>query len=61
MVQQYSANEPKILRHDFYHSLLAAYNIEEVAAQLQSAGLIRLHLHEVSDRHWVAVGHLRGR
>ncbi len=61
MVQQYSANEPEILRHDFYHSLLAAYNIEEVAAQLQSAGLIRLHLHEVSDRHWVAVGHLRGR
>jgi ubiquinone/menaquinone biosynthesis C-methylase UbiE len=61
MVQQYSADEPDILRHDFYHSLLAAYNIEEVDAQLQAAGLIRLQLHEVSDRHWVAVGHLRGR
>ncbi|MDD2816596.1 MAG: class I SAM-dependent methyltransferase [Thiotrichaceae bacterium] len=61
MVQQYSGNEPEILRHDFYHSLLAAYNIEEVEAQLQAAGLIRLHLHEVSDRHWVVVGHLRGR
>lgn len=61
MVQQYSGNEPEILRRDFYHSLRAAYSIEEVEAQLQAAGLIRLHLHEVSDRHWIAVGHLRGR
>lgn len=61
MVQQYAADEPEILRQDFYHSLHAAYRIEEVAAQLQSAGFIRINLHEVSDRHWVAAGRLRGK
>src|SRR3569832_2842370 len=39
LVEQYAANEPAILRHDFLHSLLAAYRLDEVATQMRDAAL----------------------
>jgi len=50
--------ELKILQHDFFNSLLAAYTVTEIEAQLQAIGLYYLEIYEVSDRHWVAVGRL---
>ncbi|MEW6648289.1 MAG: class I SAM-dependent methyltransferase [Pseudomonadota bacterium] len=57
MVEQYAAAEPDVLRHDFFHSLLAAYTPEEVAAQLAAAGLA-LAVTVVSDRHFTVSGYL---
>jgi ubiquinone/menaquinone biosynthesis C-methylase UbiE len=55
LVETYAGDEPAILREDFYRSLLAAYTVEEVAAQLQVAGLA-LALRVVSDRHFIVHG-----
>ena len=55
MVQDYAANEPEILQRDFYHSLLAAFSIEEISAQLAQAGL-DLHIEQISDRHVFITG-----
>lgn len=49
-VERYAANEPEILRRDFYRSLLAAFSLEEIEAQLETAGL-NCHVERVSDRH----------
>ncbi len=57
LVEEYAANEPTVLRHDFYHSLLAAYTIEEVVRQLALANLLELDVAQVSDRHWIATGY----
>jgi ubiquinone/menaquinone biosynthesis C-methylase UbiE len=58
LVDQYAANEPHILRHDFFHSLLAAYRPDEVAAQLDAAGLTNLAVKEISDRHLLVFGRM---
>ena len=50
---RYSRDEPEVLRRDFYNSLLAAYRPEEVREQLDRAGLKRLRVEAVSDRHWL--------
>lgn len=61
MVDEYAAGEPPVLRHDFFHSLLAAYRPDEVRAQLAAAGLGgALQVEAVSDRHLVAWGRLSG-
>jgi SAM-dependent methyltransferase len=53
LVDQYSRDEPEVLRRDFYNSLLAAYRPDEVRQQLKQAGLAHLLLEVVSDRHWL--------
>ena len=58
LVDEYAAGEPDVLRHDFYHSLLAAYRWEEVAAQLADAGLSGLSVSVPSDRHLIVSGRL---
>lgn len=58
LVDEYAANEPPILRHDFFHSLLAAYLPGEVEDQLRMAGLESLKVKEVSDRHLLVCGKL---
>ncbi len=58
VVDQYAANEPAILRRDFYHSLLAAFTEDEVAAQLAELNLSRLLIDVPDDRHWVVGGRL---
>ena len=58
LVQHYAASEPDVLRHDFYHSLSAAYRPGEVRGQLAAAHLERFALEVVSDRHWIVWGRL---
>ncbi|MGJ0516455.1 MAG: methyltransferase [Methylomicrobium sp.] len=50
LVEAYAANEPDILQRDFYHSLLAAFTLEEIQNQLQKADLA-LNIEQISDRH----------
>jgi SAM-dependent methyltransferase len=59
LMDEYAANEPDILRHDFFHSLLAAYRADEVAEQLRAAGLDSLSVRQISDRHLLIYGRLR--
>lgn len=59
MVDAHAAAAPAVLREDFYNSLRAAWTIEEVRAQLASAGLSDLCLSRPSERHWMASGFLR--
>jgi SAM-dependent methyltransferase len=56
LVDEYAANEPEVLRHDFFHSLLAAYRSDEVADQLRAAGLDGLTVRQISDRHLLIYG-----
>ena len=59
IVESVSGNEPEILKRDFYHSLLAAFTVDEIQDQLDSASL-PLHLAKVSDRHFLVHGLLSG-
>jgi ubiquinone/menaquinone biosynthesis C-methylase UbiE len=58
LVEEYAADEPPVLRHDFFHSLLAAYRPGEVEAQLRLAGLASLTVEAVSDRHLLIYGRM---
>ena len=49
----YVRNEPEILQRDFYNSLLAAFEIEEVKEQLSEASLNHLEVEQISDRHLI--------
>lgn len=55
----YAAGEPDVLRHDFHHSLLAAFEPDEIRAQLRAAGLAHLQVDVPSDRHVVIWGTAR--
>jgi ubiquinone/menaquinone biosynthesis C-methylase UbiE len=55
LVEEYAADEPPVLRHDFYHSLLAAYTPQEVEQQISSLAL-PFKVRVVSDRHLVVSG-----
>jgi SAM-dependent methyltransferase len=50
LVELHSGGESDILQRDFYHSLLAAFSLEEIKDQLNLAGL-NLNLEQISDRH----------
>jgi ubiquinone/menaquinone biosynthesis C-methylase UbiE len=56
LVQTYAADEPEILQHDFFHSLLAAFSVNEVQQQLQQAQLDYLETDIISDRHFIIYG-----
>jgi len=56
LVDRYAAGAPDILRRDFYHSLLAAFTEDEIAAQLAQMNLTRLLIDVIDDRHWVVGG-----
>jgi ubiquinone/menaquinone biosynthesis C-methylase UbiE len=56
LVAMYADGEPDVLRRDFYHSLCAAFEPREVAAQLAAAGLGELAVKVISDRHLVVHG-----
>ena len=57
LVRVYAGDEPGILKRDFYNSLLAAYTIDEVREQLGEAGLGKLKVEQVSDRHFIVSGY----
>ncbi len=61
LVARYAAGEPEVLRRDFHASLLAAYRVDEISAQLAGVGLGHLTVEMVSDRHWIAHGSVAGR
>lgn len=50
LVSQYAADEPEILRKDFYNFLLAAFRPDEIEVQLKQIGL-DFCCEKVSDRH----------
>jgi len=56
IVDQYAANEPDILRRDFYNSLHAAFTEDEISSQLAHMNLTRLLIDVPDDRHWVVGG-----
>jgi ubiquinone/menaquinone biosynthesis C-methylase UbiE len=56
LVEAYAANETEILRQDFYHSLCAAYTIDEVQQQLHQCGMDYCQPRQVSDRHLIIYG-----
>jgi ubiquinone/menaquinone biosynthesis C-methylase UbiE len=56
LVATYAADEPDLLRRDFERSLRAAYRPDEIAAQLERAGLAHLAVEVVSDRHVIVHG-----
>jgi len=58
IVEKYTGNEAEILKADFYNSLLAAFNPEEVNQQLREAGLANMQIKIVSDRHMLIHGWL---
>lgn len=55
LVDLYAANEPAVLKQDFYNSLCAAFSIEEVQEQIIDAGLL-FNIQKVSDRHMMIYG-----
>lgn len=57
LVERYASQAPPLLKQDFTHSLTAAYTLKEVEAQLAVAGL-HLSVEAISDRHFLAWGHL---
>lgn len=57
-VQRYAEKEPPILQEDFFNSLLAAYTVSEVRAQIATVGLNGFTVRQVFDRHWAAHGTL---
>ncbi|MBT8055802.1 MAG: class I SAM-dependent methyltransferase [Gammaproteobacteria bacterium] len=58
LVDHYAADEPPVLRDDFYNSLLAAYTLDEVRDQLEKSGLAALSAGMCSDRHWFVQGRI---
>jgi cyclopropane fatty-acyl-phospholipid synthase-like methyltransferase len=58
IVDKYAADEPAILRRDFYNSLLASFAEDDVAAQLAEMNLTRLLIDVPDDRHWIVGGRL---
>jgi trans-aconitate methyltransferase len=50
MVEKHAGNEADILQRDFYHSLLAAFRMEEITEQLLTADL-PFTVEKISDRH----------
>ena len=56
IVETYSANEPEVLKTDFYNSLLAAFTPAEIEAQLASAGLSHFTVQRLDDRHVIVSG-----
>ncbi len=55
MVETYVANEPEVLRTDFYNSLRAAFSLKEIATQLAQAEL-NFNIVQISDRHVFITG-----
>jgi trans-aconitate methyltransferase len=50
IVNEFASNEPEILKHDFYYSLLAAFTLDEIKLQLSKARL-NLAVQPIADRH----------
>ncbi|MEI6078300.1 MAG: class I SAM-dependent methyltransferase [Verrucomicrobiota bacterium] len=58
IVSDLAGNEPEVLQRDFFNSLCAAFTPEEVRRQLWHAGLEKLVVEAVSNRHLLVTGKL---
>ncbi len=58
IVRTYAAAESELLQKEFFDSLRAAFTVEEVRAQLATAGLGVLRVEASSDRHLDILGRL---
>jgi len=58
--EKYAKQEPEVLQRDFYNSLLAAFEPEEIQVQLRDEGLAGLSVRSVSDRHVIISGRMPG-
>ena len=56
IVRKHGSVGPELMQRDYYNSLLAAYTVDEVRAQLAEAGLDAVEVRRVTDRHWDAWG-----
>lgn len=56
LVETYTPNEHPLLKEDFYHSLLAAYTLDEAIEQAESAGLEVKRSERTTDRHLDILG-----
>lgn len=52
IVETVAQNEPEILQLDFYNSLLAAFTIEELKAQIEKTTL-NFHIDKLGERHFI--------
>jgi len=59
LVGIYAKGAPPVLKKDFYNSLLASYNIDEIIKQLSKDELHYLNVEIVSDRHLLVWGQIR--
>jgi cyclopropane fatty-acyl-phospholipid synthase-like methyltransferase len=59
LVKTYAADASPLLQQDFYNSLLAAYNEDEIRQQLFTYGLHYLNTEIISDRHVIVWGRKR--
>jgi SAM-dependent methyltransferase len=55
IVDEADCSDDPILRHDFFHSLLAAYTVDEVRRQVAEVGL-DLEVAQVTERHLLVNG-----
>jgi SAM-dependent methyltransferase len=58
IVEQYAPDAPDLLKRDYFASLCAAFEPDEIRAQLREAGLDGLDVRTVSDRHVLVAGRL---
>ena len=58
LVKKYSGDEPDILKRDFFNSLIASFEPEEIREQCKNSGLSGLLVSESGDRHVVIYGRL---
>jgi SAM-dependent methyltransferase len=58
IVERYCADGPEILKRDFYNSLLASFEPDEIKAQLRSTGLDHFTAETVSDIHVLVYGRM---
>jgi SAM-dependent methyltransferase len=58
LVALHASTAPAVLQRDYALSLRAAFRADEVSAQLQTAGLRELTVHDVGDRYLEVVGRL---
>jgi len=59
LVARYAGEEPEILRRDYFHSLCAAFTLDEIREQLERVGFGYFACDAVSDRHVVVSGRAR--
>ncbi len=59
LVELYAKEEPEILRRDFFNSLLAAFTIDEIHAQLKVVNISGLKVEKISDRHMLVYGYIQ--